>query len=370
MPCCKLLVLLPYLRDTAPGQRFRWEQWIKLFPSAQVKVNTLYFETEALADVRSQKKTTLVVVLYLVRYLQYFAALLLRMGQSDVVVVYRNAVIGGPPLVETLLFLFRKKIIYDFDDAIFLSPTNDKSLVKRLLRCDWKVSYICSIASMVGVGNEFLAAYAGRYNKHVNIWPTSIDTEWSCPGGPRSGMLTVGWTGSASTASYLEEILPEIADLQRDYTFRLLVVGGKLDLDSYGINGECRPWTARDEVACLQEMDIGLMPLLDTPWENGKCSLKALQYQSVAIPAVASDVGMNRKAVLDGKTGFLVPPRGDWSRPLAKLLVDPELRRRMGAAARVHVERNFSGKVVAPKVLSDIICVGDQTYRSLSAISR
>jgi glycosyltransferase involved in cell wall biosynthesis len=256
--------------------------------------------------------------------------------------------------VETLLFALRKNVIYDFDDAIYLAPSDDNSLARKLLRCDWRVGYICHRSSLVGVGNDYLAAYARKHNKHVVIWPTSIDTEWSRPPNVRPATLTVGWTGSASTVNYIKSILPEIAKLQKDHDFRFLIVGGDLDLDAHGVTGECRPWRAKDEVAFLQEMDIGLMPLANTPWESGKCSLKALQYQSVGIPAIASDVGMNRKAVLDGKTGLLVPPGGGWSQSIAKLLGDAELRRRMGIAACAHVETHYSGRVVAPKVLADI----------------
>lgn len=62
-------------------------------------------------------------------------------------------------------------------------------------------------------------------------------------------------------------------------------------------------------------------------------------------PVVSTDQGGPSETVVDGETGFLVPP-GD---PVAlasrviQLLRDPDLRRRMGAAGRARVEAQFSG---------------------------
>jgi hypothetical protein len=45
---------------------------------------------------------------------------------------------------------------------------------------------------------------------------------------------------------------------------------------------------------------------------------------------------MNRDVVIDGETGFLVAPGGDWEPALRTLLSDAKLRQRMGAAGRAH----------------------------------
>jgi glycosyltransferase involved in cell wall biosynthesis len=57
---------------------------------------------------------------------------------------------------------------------------------------------------------------------------------------------------------------------------------------------------------------------------------------AAGLPVVATDVGGVGEAVEDGETGFLVPAADSevLARALERLLVDGELRRRLGAAGR------------------------------------
>ncbi|MCH7737614.1 MAG: glycosyltransferase, partial [Chloroflexi bacterium] len=76
------------------------------------------------------------------------------------------------------------------------------------------------------------------------------------------------------------------------------------------------------------------MPLPDSPWTQGKCALKALQYMAVGIPAVVSDVGINSEAVLDGECGFVVRNESEWMDRIQTLLSNRALRRQLGDSAR------------------------------------
>ena len=282
--------------------------------------------------------------------------MLARARRADIVVVHRNAALAGPPLAEALLTWLGRPLVYDFDDAVYMAPEVGDTPLRRLLRCDWRVAFICRRAALVGAGNPFLAAWARRHAPRVTLWPSTVDTGLYRPAPPREGdaLPVIGWTGSHSTATYLEDILPGLAALQRRRAFELLVVGAELDLAAHGIRGRCAPWSAEREVELIRAIDIGLMPLRDTPWARGKCGLKAIQYQALGIPAVVSDVGVNREVVRHGETGFLVPPGGDWGPPLERLLDDPALRLRMGRAGRAHVEAHYGAQVVAARVAGDL----------------
>jgi len=69
-----------------------------------------------------------------------------------------------------------------------------------------------------------------------------------------------------------------------------------------------------------------------------------LEAMAHARPVVATSVGGLRDLVVDGETGVVVPPRdvGALRLALERLLADPELRRRLGAAARRRAEERFS----------------------------
>ena len=354
----QILVLLPYKYDTAPGQRYRWEQWIPILEARGLVARRLHFETDSISIARAANRGLAAVVLSTWRYFTYMIELLSELRKASLVVVHRNAAPAGPPLVEALLFARGTRVVYDFDDAIYMPPSGETRFFRRLFRCDWRVAYICGRARHVGVGNSELASFARSVRSaSVGVWPSSIDCERSGPSLTPNRRLTIGWTGSSSTSRYLPIVLPALRELQENYDFDVLIVGTTVDLQSWGIRGRCAPWTPESEVPLLQQMSIGLMPLEDTPWERGKCSLKALAYQSAGIPAVVSDVGMNREAVIDGVTGFLVPAGGDWRAPLISLIEDPELRCRMGAAGRRHVEERYSATVVAAKVFADLAAI-------------
>jgi glycosyltransferase involved in cell wall biosynthesis len=94
------------------------------------------------------------------------------------------------------------------------------------------------------------------------------------------------------------------------------------------------------------------MPLPDSTWERGKCGLKALHDMALGIPAVVSAVGVNRSLVANGQNGLLAETENDWERALEQLLADESLRRRLGQAGRLTVERDFSARVHAPRVAS------------------
>ena len=102
-----------------------------------------------------------------------------------------------------------------------------------------------------------------------------------------------------------------------------------------------RPWSEAGEIAELQACDVGVMPLPDDPWARGKCGLKLLQFMAAGRPVVASPVGVNATIVRDGENGLLAADEEAWFQGLRQL-TDPALRRRLGAAGRATVARDYS----------------------------
>ncbi len=75
-------------------------------------------------------------------------------------------------------------------------------------------------------------------------------------------------------------------------------------------------------------------------------ALAVLEAGAAGLPAVATRVGALGEAVLDGETGFLVPPRDVrvLVEALSRLVEDPDLRLRQGARAVAHVRLNFDSR--------------------------
>jgi glycosyltransferase involved in cell wall biosynthesis len=81
-------------------------------------------------------------------------------------------------------------------------------------------------------------------------------------------------------------------------------------------------------------------------------SMVALESMAMARPVVSTSVGGPAETVLDGVTGFLVPPRDGraLAEPIIRLLRDPELRASLGAAGRARVLEHFSASDYAQAI--------------------
>ena len=103
-------------------------------------------------------------------------------------------------------------------------------------------------------------------------------------------------------------------------------------------------WNETTDVDDLLSFDIGIMPLPDDLWSKGKCGFKAIQYSSLGIPGVVSDVGVNSVVILDGVSGYRCSSDEEWYESLIRLIDNVELRKQMGTAGRAHIESNYSVK--------------------------
>lgn len=83
-------------------------------------------------------------------------------------------------------------------------------------------------------------------------------------------------------------------------------------------------------------------------------SIAVLESMNHGVPVVATRVGGNPELVVEGETGFLVPPRNPeaFAERVTALLRDPVLRRRLGAAGRRRVEERFDIRAAASRYLA------------------
>jgi glycosyltransferase involved in cell wall biosynthesis len=347
----KVLAWVPYPLGTAPGQRYRIEQWAPYLAEMGIEVSFQPFAGPALSRAlyargRAAAKASGMA-----------AGLVRRLGEAwpaagyDAVFLHREAALIGPALAERLLRARQRAIVYDFDDAIYLPYVSPTNRYLSYLKFPWKTRALCRLAAAVTAGNRSLAEYASRYNERVSVVPSTVSMrEYRPRPDPAAGrMPVVGWTGSHSSLSYLSLLREPLRALRARRPFSLLVIGvGAFDVP--GLDVECRPWSAATEVRDLWDMDVGLMPLPDEPWARGKCGMKAIQYMGVGIPAVVSPVGANREIVVDGVTGLHASSDAQWVDSLHRLLGDEPLRRRLGAAGRELVRERYSAEAQAPRV--------------------
>lgn len=282
-------------------------------------------------------------LLYLLFVLLRRIAQLRHVFGADVV-FFRGPVFPyGPPVFERVIRFFNKHLVMDLDDAIWERPAFVHSPFVRFMDFNWtsKMAKMCCHAV---AGNEVIKAYVEQAGCPATIIPTCIDMDLHRQkeygaGGDRPVVL--GWTGLSDNLGYLDRIAPAIQSLSEKYPVELMISTAK-PYAFTGIAVRNRTWTMSEEIAYLSEADIGLMPLEDTPRARGKCAFKALQYMGVGTPVVLSPVGMNKEVVEDGVTGFLADAPAEWREKLERLISSPELRERMGRAARRYIESHYS----------------------------
>jgi len=252
--------------------------------------------------------------------------------------------------------LLQIPFIYDFDDAFFLKYRSGRyACLKSLL--SKKFDFMMSAAVAVSAGNTGLAAHARRFNSNVTVLPSVVDTDQLRPAEPppaerSSGPFTVGWIGSPSTAPYLELLVEPLQQLARERPVRLLVVGGSAPAIT-GVEVIEQPWSLEQEVPLIQQFDVGVMPLPDTPWTRGKCAYKLIQCMACGIPVVASRVGANVDSV-PPECGLLAESSAEWLVAFRQLAADPALRARLGATGRRWVEQRYSLRSALP-VFTEVI---------------
>lgn len=279
---------------------------------------------------------------------------LIRLSGTSTVIVYAELFPLLPAWFER--WLLRAPYILDLDDAF--------DLKYRTGRLAWlspflggKTDQLIRGAAAVTAGSRHLAAYARQFNPRVVLLPSVVDTDHYRPRPPASGSspaspFTIGWIGSPSTAPYLDLLVEPLQQLARELPLRLLVIGASAP-QIRGLEISEQPWSLEREVPLIQQFDVGVMPLPDTPWTRGKCAYKLIQCMACGVPVVASPVGANIDVVTPD-CGLLASTSEEWSSALRCLAGDSLLRTRLAAAARQRVEAHYSLRQALP-VLAQVI---------------
>lgn len=360
-----VLVLMPYLYDTAPGQRYRIEQWARILEALGVNFRFVPFESPKLKRVLYAEGQHTEKVRELFRCIYRRARGLATIGRDwDVIFLYRELMPVGPPFLERMLARKGIPIVYDFDDAIFLPDVSEANRRYKWLKWSQKTGAICRLSAHVIVGNQHLKDYVLNYTERVSVVPPTIDTDSYTPKDDAEiqGAPVIGWSGSPTTLKHLRTAEPALKVLRRSLDFHLKVIGAQ-GFSFSGLEVESKDWDARSEIEDLKSFDIGIMPLSDDAWSRGKCGMKALLYMAVGVPTVVSPVGVNSEIIEDGKNGFIAANDQEWVEKLLLLVCDEDLRWRFAKEGRRTVEDWYSAKVQAPRVL-EILRQAAKTSRS------
>lgn len=344
----KVLLMSRYGSKGA-SSRVRFLQYLPFLRSQGIDVSIVPLFSNAYLDALYRGNSRFQEV-----FIGYFRRMiaLLRVRKFDLVIVEKELFPFFPPIAEKILRAVGVPYVVDYDDALFHRyDCHSRAIVRRFL--GRKIDVVMRNSSVVIAGNEYLADRAQRAEaQKIEIIPTVVDANrYQIKPKEPDRLPLVGWIGTPQTSAYLQSLLPVFDSILKQVPARFVAVGARPE-DFEGTQVEVWPWSEETEVQSIQQFDIGIMPLNDSPWERGKCGYKLIQYMACGLPVVASPVGVNSEIVSPGENGHLAETLDDWKASLIQLLeADPTTLGAMGAAGRRRVESWYSVDAQASRLL-------------------
>ena len=290
--------------------------------------------------------------------------LLRALDHFDLFVAYRVEWDYGFDAFVALARRARKPVIYDTDDLV-LDPEAPEFVrwVARAVpfRARWFREYgrrlyaAVSLCDYVTVSTDPLAERVRRVFPSKKVFVNrnamgremvalSEDTSECKSGEPVITYLS----GSATHDIDFLECAPAVARILDEFPDVRLLVAGELELpayfEQYGRRVERHgtvPWQELGELH--RRTWVNLAPLeIDSAFTACKSALKYFESGLYGVPTVASDMPAFDRDIEDGANGFLCRDTDAWYGKIKRLLLDNDLRRRMGAEARARVLANYT----------------------------
>jgi glycosyltransferase involved in cell wall biosynthesis len=345
----------------SPSQRYRIEQFLPALDKANISYDYSYIldeKKDAIFYTKGRYFGKLLIVLS--GFFKRLHEVLFRAKKYDYIFVQREAFMLGTAFFEKQ-YAKKSKLIFDFDDAIWMPNVSDANKHLAFLKNPNKTKSIIACAHTVVVGNQYLKDYALQFNKNIRIIPTVVDTDFYkievLQKKENQTRICIGWSGSLTTIAHFKLLIPVLERLKNKYNDCICfkVIGSEqYENKDLGIRGI--PWSLATETSNLEGIDIGVMPISEDEWSKGKCGLKGLVYMSMGIPNVMTNFGVNMEIVENGKNGFLCSNEDEWFSVLSQLIENKSLRLTIGAAGRKTVEQNYSVHAQSQAFLS-LFCV-------------
>ncbi len=325
------LVFVESLPIENAGYQYRAKKWVKIF-------NTHGVTSKVITTIPDIKKFNNVLKTNVFKF--YLYSLIKRFFQTISLINYETIIVRrellqynnyGNLFLEKFLHSFHPHVILDFDDNIHQHETIDeeKSLFGRILLENKNKFYdTLRLYEKFTVGSEYLKQLVIRENSQINpnsilVVPTCVDynNHKSKDYTKIKDKIAFGWIGTHGNLMYLDMVVQPLNKINLETPISLIVISSK-DYSHKDANFEIinLPWSLKDEIKQLYQIDIGLMPLVDLPMEQGKSGFKLIQYMGLGIVSIASAVTLNNDIVKNEVDGFLVYDESDWYETIRKVL--------------------------------------------------
>ncbi len=267
---------------------------------------------------------------------------LTQIAQADL--LFNQKCLIEPKLTHAII-CHSKRIIFDFDDAIYTRPGKPYFCLTQW-RVNARLKLWLQASDHVIAANHFLSSYAEKHTSNAVVIPMALSEQTWQVAAQRAHKavaqkaMTIGWAGAPSNLPHLERIEPVLRRVLSAFPHvQLAVFSGKRPQLScpYAFT----PFQEGQEAPFIQQLDIGLLPLTEEEFSKGKSPIKALQYLACGIPVVGNVYGASRE-ILNARNSIAVESFAEWSQALHHLIENPAAASQMGLEGRSHFEKNYS----------------------------
>ena len=346
----KILALTRYER-LGSSSRVRFYQYFPYLRTQGVEIISKPFFTDAyIRDLYAGHAPSLKEL-----FSAYFRRLvvLARSSSFDILWVEKELLPMLPAGFEALLRVFKIPYVVDYDDAVFHRyDLNPNPLIRMFLK--HKIDHVMRHAALVIAGNQYLADRAITAGAHrVATLPSVVDvSRYALKSHAVESVFRVGWIGAPITVPNLDLIRDAVTMLHREVDFQVILMGAGTANPLPNIPVTNLSWSEETELSIGEIFNVGVMPLIDGPFERGKCGYKLVQYMAGGIPVIASPVGVNRQIIEPGVNGYLAESTEEWLVALRDLMNNVQKCLDMGLAGRQKAEQMYNLQMTAPKLMN------------------
>lgn len=343
----KHILIFTKYTEKGPSSRYRSFQYRPFLEKEFILSFYPLFDDGYLDNLYKNKRFNYLQIVrsYLIRIFWVFKYL----GTEKIVFVEYELLPYFPPLLEFLFYKTKVKVVLDYDDAIFHNYDKHNNIIVRTLLRN-KIKSIAKYADLIIVGSPYLSKYFINYNNNVIEIPTSITFEKYMKHSPNifvSNLILVGWIGSKTTSEnilFIREVIKKIELLYPQILFKLMGFDTHLKPEINFSNVEFCDWTKENEISFLNSIDIGIMPLIDTPFNRGKCGFKLIQYMAAGKPTISTPLEANVKINRDSDNMFASSIE-EWLVCFEKFTCNYEYYKKVGMYNRDIIEQYYSVEV-------------------------
>ena len=308
--------------------------------------------------------SALLFVFINIRTLCFLISDITKAKKGDILIINRTISPRYISFIHVLLLklLCRKtQLIWDFDDNILQSGT-----------CSVKEFNVLSeMSKRIIVTHTFLKnTIMGVYHDKVTLFPTTdgdmckynlfeILEErrklFDCE-------ICLVWVATSGGLIYLQRIIPILEDTAKKILYssgrllRLKVVCNKpLETQTEFLKIDNILWNHDTAIQCMKYAHIGIMPLIENEFTLGKGGFKLIQYLSIGLPVIASNVGFNNE-IINSECGFSLNDKDDlmsWEMAIISMTESWEKYEQLAIHAKKQYDDNYSFR--RNKVLWDSI---------------